>query len=59
MKKNKLYLFDIDGTLISPGPAARKAINSAIENYTDVPPNLQLKDVAGMTDRINCKECLG
>jgi phosphoglycolate phosphatase len=47
-----LYLFDIDGTLISPGPAARKAINQAIENYTDVPPKLQLKDVAGMTDRL-------
>ncbi len=27
--KEKLFLFDIDGTLISPGPSARKAINQA------------------------------
>lgn len=47
----QLFLFDIDGTLISPGPSARKAINQAIENFTGIPPNLQIKDVAGMTDR--------
>lgn len=56
--KNKLFLFDIDGTLISPGPAARKAINRAIENFTRVPPNLQIKDVAGMTDRLIVKNAL-
>jgi len=56
--KNKLFLFDIDGTLISPGPAARKAINQAIENFTGVPPNLQIKDVAGMTDRLIVKNAL-
>jgi len=55
---NKLFLFDIDGTLISPGPAARKAINQAIENYTQIPPNLQIKDVAGMTDRLIIKNAL-
>lgn len=53
-----LYLFDIDGTLISPGAAARKAISQAIENYTDIPPNLQLKDVAGMTDRLIVRNAL-
>lgn len=53
-----LYLFDIDGTLISPGPSARKAINQAIENFTGIPPNLQIKDVAGMTDRIIIKNAL-
>jgi len=53
-----LFLFDIDGTLISPGPAARKAINRAIENFTGVPPNLQIKDVAGMTDRLIVKNAL-
>jgi len=56
--KNKLFLFDIDGTLISPGPSARKAINRAIENFTRIPPNLQIKDVAGMTDRLIVKNAL-
>lgn len=54
----KLFLFDIDGTLISPGPAARRAISQAIENYTGVPPNLQIKDVAGLTDRLIVKNAL-
>ena len=56
--KEKLFLFDIDGTLISPGPAARKAINQAIENFTGVPANLQIKDVAGMTDRLIVRNAL-
>jgi len=56
--KNRLFLFDIDGTLLSPGPSARKAINQAIENFTGVPPNLQIKDVAGMTDRLIVKNAL-
>jgi phosphoglycolate phosphatase len=55
----RLYLFDIDGTLLSPGPSARKAINRAIENFTGISPNLQLKDVAGMTDRLIVKNALG
>ena len=54
----KLFLFDIDGTLLSPGPSARKAINQAIENFTGIPPNLQIKDVAGMTDRLIVKNAL-
>ncbi|MEE8341712.1 MAG: HAD hydrolase-like protein [Candidatus Neomarinimicrobiota bacterium] len=53
-----LYLFDIDGTLISPGPSARKAINQAIEKFTGVPPNLQIKDVAGLTDRLIVRNAL-
>ena len=57
--KNKLFLFDIDGTLISPGSSARKAINQAIENFTGIPPNLQIKDVAGLTDRLIVKNALG
>ncbi|MFC1565879.1 HAD family hydrolase [Candidatus Neomarinimicrobiota bacterium] len=56
--KNQLFLFDIDGTLLSPGPSARKAINQAIENFTGIPPNLQIKDVAGMTDRLIVKNAL-
>jgi len=57
--KNRLFLFDIDGTLLSPGPSARKAINQAIENFAGIPPNLQIKDVAGMTDRLIVKNALG
>jgi phosphoglycolate phosphatase-like HAD superfamily hydrolase len=55
---DKLYLFDIDGTLISPGPSARKAINQAIEKFTGIPPDLQIKDVAGMTDRLIVRNAL-
>ena len=54
----KLFLFDIDGTLISPGPAARMAINQAIENFTGMPPDLQIKNVAGLTDRLIVKNAL-
>ncbi len=56
--KKLLFLFDIDGTLLSPGPAARKAINQAIEKHTGVPPDLQIKDVAGLTDRLIVKNAL-
>ncbi len=54
----KLFLFDIDGTLISPGPSARMAINQAIENFTGIPPDLQIKNVAGLTDRLIVKNAL-
>ncbi|MCJ7801407.1 MAG: HAD hydrolase-like protein, partial [Candidatus Marinimicrobia bacterium] len=56
--KNRLFLFDIDGTLLSPGPSARKAINRAIENFTGISPNLLIKDVAGLTDRLIVKNAL-
>ncbi len=56
--KKRLFLFDIDGTLISPGPSARKAINKAIENFTGFPPDLQIKDVAGLTDRLIVRNAL-
>jgi len=58
LMKNNLFLFDIDGTLISPGPTARRAINTAIENYTGIKPNLQIKDVAGLTDRLIVRNAL-
>ena len=54
----KLFLFDIDGTLISPGPSARNAISQAIESYTGILPNLQIKDVAGLTDRLIVRNAL-
>lgn len=54
----KLYLFDIDGTLLSPGPAARKALNEAIAKVTGNPPDLQIQDVAGLTDPIIIRNVL-
>ncbi len=35
-----------------------QSINQAIENFTGIPPNLQIKDVAGMTDRLIVKNAL-
>lgn len=46
----KLYLFDIDGTLITPGPAPRRVLNQAFMEVTGRDPDLQLADVAGFTD---------
>ncbi len=46
----KLYLFDVDGTLISPGPAPRKMLNQAFVELTEKNPDLQISDVAGFTD---------
>jgi len=56
--REKLYLFDIDGTILSPGPAARKAITRAIANYSGVTPNLQIENLAGFTDRLIVKNAL-
>jgi len=50
--KNKLFLFDIDGTLISAGPTARQSMNKAIANYIGQSLDLQIKDLAGLTDRV-------
>jgi phosphoglycolate phosphatase-like HAD superfamily hydrolase len=57
-RTKKLYLFDIDGTLLSPGPSARKALNTAIENKTGHPANLQIADVAGLTDQLIIRNVL-
>lgn len=46
----KLYLFDIDGTLLSPGPAARGCLNQAFADIVGTNPDLQITDVAGLTD---------
>ncbi len=58
MKKKKLYLFDIDGTLLSPGPDARQIINTAIEEKTGKNPDLQISDVAGFTDLVIIRNAL-
>lgn len=54
----KLYLFDIDGTLLSPGPAARKSLNRAIAKVTGNPSDLQIEDVAGLTDPLIIRNVL-
>lgn len=56
--KKKLYLFDIDGTLLSPGPGARQIINRVIEKETGQNPDLQLADVAGYTDPVIIRNAL-
>lgn len=48
--KKKLFLFDIDGTLLAPGPIAREILNRTIARFTGYDPDLQLDDVAGFTD---------
>ncbi len=57
-ERNKLFLFDIDGTILSPGPAARMIINEEIEAFTGTSPDLQFKDVAGLTDRLIIRNAL-
>lgn len=54
----KLYLFDIDGTILSPGPAARKSLNGAITKVTGNPSDLQIQDVAGLTDPLIIRNVL-
>ncbi|MFC1549768.1 HAD family hydrolase [Candidatus Neomarinimicrobiota bacterium] len=54
----KLYLFDIDGTLLSPGPSARKSLNKAIQNNTGKRSDLQIVDVAGLTDQLIVRNVL-
>jgi len=53
-----LYLFDIDGTLLSPGPVARKIINEVIESATGDNSDLQIEDVAGLTDIVIIRNAL-
>jgi len=56
--KRLLYLFDIDGTLLSPGPAARESLNRAFETVVGIRPDLQLRDVAGYTDPVIVRNVL-
>lgn len=46
----KLYLFDIDGTLIAPGPLPRRLLNAAVAEAAGRSPQLGYSDVAGFTD---------
>lgn len=45
-----LYLFDIDGTLLSPGSVSRMTLDRIIRDVTGKSPVLDYKDVAGYTD---------
>ncbi len=50
--RNKLFLFDIDGTIISPGNVARKLLDKIVLDSFKQSPNLHYDDVAGSTDPI-------
>ncbi|UCD36828.1 MAG: HAD family hydrolase [Fidelibacterota bacterium] len=50
MARKKLVLFDIDGTLISPGPIPRLALSEAISHFLGRRVELVFLDVAGLTD---------
>ena len=51
MTSKKLFLFDIDGTLISPGGVSRGLLAKAISHETGQNVELGYNDVAGFTDR--------
>ncbi len=46
-----LFLFDIDGTLISPGGVSRGLLAKAVTEKTGEKVHLGYNDVAGYTDR--------
>ncbi len=46
----KLFLFDIDGTLLSPRILPRQILNRAFQDIAGISPDLQFEDVAGLTD---------
>ena len=56
--RNKLVLFDIDGTLISPGNVARKLLDKIIVRNFGQSPNLTYDDVAGSTDPLIVERAL-
>lgn len=51
-RTKQLILFDIDGTLIHPGSAARKLLDTMVEEIAHASPKLRVEDVAGFTDPI-------
>ncbi len=50
MSRRKLILFDVDGTLIAPGPVPRQAMAEALSRAVGEPVTLTFFDVAGYTD---------
>ncbi len=45
-----LVLFDVDGTLLTPGPVPRLALAEALSRHLGVPVELSFHEVAGFTD---------
>jgi phosphoglycolate phosphatase-like HAD superfamily hydrolase len=45
-----LVLFDVDGTLLTPGPVPRLALAEALSRYLGLPVELSFHEVAGFTD---------
>lgn len=50
MASRKLILFDVDGTLITPGPIPRQALAEAVSHFLGRQIELTFFDVAGRTD---------
>lgn len=50
MAQRKLILFDIDGTLISPGPIPRESLAEALSHFLGKSVDLAFNHVAGFTD---------
>ncbi|MFB0516071.1 MAG: HAD family hydrolase [Candidatus Neomarinimicrobiota bacterium] len=58
MSQRKLILFDVDGTLITPGLIPRRAMAEAISHFLGVEIELTFFDVAGLTDPIIIRNAL-
>ena len=56
--QRKLILFDVDGTLITPGPLPRQTLAEAIAHFLGRPVELSFYDVAGLTDPIIVRNAL-
>tara|TARA_B100000029_G_scaffold375236_1_gene369582 strand:+ start:24612 stop:25313 length:702 start_codon:yes stop_codon:yes gene_type:complete len=57
-RSKQLILFDIDGTLINPGPSGRKLLNLMVKDISNCSPKLKYEDVAGFTDPIIVEQAL-
>ena len=58
VSRPKLILFDIDGTLVSPGTLARETMAVAVSDYLGHPVELSFHDVAGFTDPVIVRSAL-
>ena len=58
MSGRRLILFDVDGTLISPGPIPRETMAAALSAELGEPVTLKFQHVAGSTDPAIVREAL-
>jgi phosphoglycolate phosphatase-like HAD superfamily hydrolase len=58
MNSRCLYLFDIDGTLLSPGRTPQETLSQAIQRITGRFQDLRYGDVAGFTDPLIVRRAL-